>query len=58
MKPIKISTAPEKPHGTDKHPANTKEENVPNANTLAAMEELKDGKGRKFKSVAHLFKSI
>ncbi len=35
-----------------------KENNTPNSETLAAMNELKAGKGRKFKSVEELFKSI
>ena len=35
-----------------------KTRNLPNAGTIAAMDELKSGKGRKFKSVEELFKSI
>ena len=35
-----------------------KESNTPNADTIAAMDELKAGKGKKFKSVEELFKSI
>jgi len=35
-----------------------KEAEVPNANTLAAMDELKAGKGKKFKNIEDLFKSI
>ena len=35
-----------------------KEKNVPNADTIAAMEELKAGNGKKFKSVDELFNSI
>jgi hypothetical protein len=31
---------------------------VPNAQTTAAMAELKEGKGRKFKNVEDLFNSI
>ena len=31
---------------------------IPNADTIAAMEELKAGKGKKFKNVEDLFKSI
>jgi hypothetical protein len=31
---------------------------IPNADTIAAMEELKVGNGKKFKSVEELFKSI
>jgi hypothetical protein len=31
---------------------------TPNAETLAAMNELKAGKGKKFKSVADIFDSI
>jgi hypothetical protein len=32
--------------------------NIPNADTKAAMDELKAGKGKAFKSVEKLFKSI
>ncbi|MDB5088714.1 MAG: hypothetical protein JWR09_2708 [Mucilaginibacter sp.] len=32
--------------------------NTPNADTKAAMDELKAGKGKTFKSVEELFKSI
>ncbi|MFD1255329.1 hypothetical protein ACFQ3S_00850 [Mucilaginibacter terrae] len=32
--------------------------NVPNAETIAAMEELKAGKGTHFKNVEELFKAI
>ena len=32
--------------------------NIPNAETTAAMDELKAGKGKKFDSVDELFKSI
>lgn len=35
-----------------------KAEKKPNAKTLAAMEELKTGKGQKFNSVDELFNSI
>jgi hypothetical protein len=35
-----------------------KEEKTPNADTIAAMDELKAGKGMKFKSVDDLFNSI
>jgi len=35
-----------------------KTDKTPNAQTLAAMNELKAGKGRKFKSVEELFNSI
>mgnify|MGYP001554808891 CR=1 FL=1 len=36
-----------------------KEENkIPNADTILAMEELKEGKGIKFKSVDALFRSV
>ena len=35
-----------------------KANNIPNADTIAAMDELKAGKGKKFKSVEDLFKSI
>ena len=35
-----------------------KEQNTPNAETISAMEELKAGKGTKFKSVEALFDSI
>jgi hypothetical protein len=35
-----------------------KKEKVPNADTIAAMDELKAGKGKKFKNVEELFKSI
>jgi hypothetical protein len=35
-----------------------KESNIPNADTIAAMDELKAGKGKKFKSVEELFNSI
>ncbi|SEO36558.1 hypothetical protein SAMN05192574_107220 [Mucilaginibacter gossypiicola] len=35
-----------------------KESKIPNAETIAAMEELKAGKGKKFKNVDDLFKSI
>jgi len=35
-----------------------KENNTPNADTIAAMNELKAGKGKKFKSVDDLFKSV
>ena len=31
---------------------------LPNADTIVAMEELKAGKGKKFKSVEELFNSI
>ena len=31
---------------------------TPNADTIAAMDELKAGKGRKFKNVEELFNSI
>ncbi len=31
---------------------------IPNAETIAAMEELKAGKGKRFKSVEDLFNSI
>jgi hypothetical protein len=32
--------------------------NIPNADTIAAMDELKTGKGKKFKNVEDLFNSI
>jgi len=35
-----------------------KESAIPNADTIAAMDELKAGKGKKFKSVGELFNSI
>ena len=35
-----------------------KESKIPNAKTIAAMDELKAGKGRKFKSVEDLLSSI
>jgi len=35
-----------------------KEGNIPNADTIAAMDELKAGKGKKFKNVDELFNSI
>jgi len=35
-----------------------KEVNIPNAETIAAMDELKAGKGKKFASVNDLFNSI
>lgn len=35
-----------------------KKENNPNAETIAAMEELKAGEGKKFKTVEELFNSI
>lgn len=35
-----------------------KEGKTPNVETIAAMNELKTGKGKKFKSVDELFKSI
>ncbi len=35
-----------------------KENKTPNAETIAAMDELKAGKGKKFKSVDELFKNI
>jgi antitoxin component of RelBE/YafQ-DinJ toxin-antitoxin module len=35
-----------------------KENSIPNADTIAAMDELKAGKGKKFKSVEELFNSI
>jgi len=35
-----------------------KEKNIPNADTIAAMDELKAGKGKKFKNVEELFSSI
>ncbi len=35
-----------------------KKENTPNTATIAAMDELKAGKGKKFKSVEALFNSI
>jgi signal recognition particle subunit SEC65 len=35
-----------------------REKNIPNADTKAAMDELKAGQGRKFKSAAELFNSI
>jgi len=35
-----------------------KEKSTPNADTIAAMDELKSGKGTKFKSVDDLFNSI
>lgn len=35
-----------------------KKESIPNADTIAAMDELKAGKGKKFKNVEELFNSI
>jgi hypothetical protein len=35
-----------------------KNTNLPNADTIAAMAELKEGKGKKFKDVNSLFNSI
>ena len=35
-----------------------KENNVPNADTIAVMDELKAGKGKKFKNVEELFNSL
>jgi hypothetical protein len=35
-----------------------KENNTPNAGTIAAMDELKAGKGKKFKNAEELFNSI
>ncbi|QEC77752.1 hypothetical protein [Mucilaginibacter ginsenosidivorax] len=35
-----------------------KQSSIPNADTIAAMAELKAGEGRKFKSVDELFGSI
>ena len=35
-----------------------KEKRIPNADTIEAMNELKSGKGKKFKSVKELFDSI
>jgi len=35
-----------------------KEKSIPNADTIAAMNEIKAGKGRKFKNVEDLFNSI
>jgi antitoxin component of RelBE/YafQ-DinJ toxin-antitoxin module len=35
-----------------------KKENTPNADTIAAMDELKAGKGKKFKNIEDLFNSI
>ena len=35
-----------------------KQSSVPNADTIAAMTELRAGKGKKFKSVDELFRSI
>jgi antitoxin component of RelBE/YafQ-DinJ toxin-antitoxin module len=35
-----------------------KKGNTPNADTIAAMDELKSGKGKKFKNVEELFNSI
>jgi len=35
-----------------------KKESTPNADTIAAMDELKAGKGKKFKNVEELFNSI
>jgi hypothetical protein len=35
-----------------------KENSTPNAETIAAMNELKAGKGKKFKNVEDLFNSI
>ena len=58
MKRKKIMT-PNKSHQSDKpssggaHPPR-----IPNAETRAAMDELRDGKGVKFKDVSELFKSI
>jgi len=35
-----------------------KKGNMPNTDTIAAMDELKAGKGKKFKNVEELFNSI
>jgi hypothetical protein len=35
-----------------------KKAHVPNADTIAAMDELKEGNGKKFESVEQLFNSI
>jgi hypothetical protein len=35
-----------------------KDKNIPNADTIAAMDELNAGKGKKFKNVEDLFNSI
>ena len=35
-----------------------KENDIPNADTIAAMDELKAGKGKKFKNAEDLFNSI
>ena len=35
-----------------------KENKIPNADTILVMEELKEGKGIKFKSVDALFRSV
>jgi antitoxin component of RelBE/YafQ-DinJ toxin-antitoxin module len=35
-----------------------REKNIPNADTISAMDELKAGKGKKFDSVDQLFDSI
>ncbi|HEY8781517.1 MAG TPA: hypothetical protein VIM16_07885 [Mucilaginibacter sp.] len=35
-----------------------KENNIPNAETIAAMNELKAGKGKRFKDAGELFNSI
>jgi hypothetical protein len=35
-----------------------KKQNTPNTDTIAAMDELKAGKGKKFKNVDELFNSI
>ena len=35
-----------------------KQNNIPNADTIAAMDELKAGKGKKFKNADDLFNSI
>lgn len=35
-----------------------RESKIPNASTIAAMDELKAGKGKKFKSVEDLFASV
>jgi hypothetical protein len=35
-----------------------KEKNIPNADTIAAMNELRAGKGKKFKNVEELFNGI
>jgi len=58
MKLAKIKTFSAKSNSHEERPVGDKKEKFPNSDTLAAMRELKAGKGVKFKSAAALFKSI